>query len=89
MKEAQCDLPRVVAYAHQQIATTAVNSFREQYLTADQAPAPGLQCACPDELRAVLVTKWQQKQPVLDTEQIQALELLHERRSDAVQDSQG
>ena len=66
------------------MAAAALHGFGEQYLTADQAPAPGLQCACPDELRAVLVTKWQQKQPVLDTEQIQALELLHESRTNAV-----
>jgi hypothetical protein len=81
MEKAKRELTAAVAYAYEQVASTAISRFRQQYLTADETARAGNQRPYPDELRSILVAQWQQEQQVLNTVQPELLELGGERRS--------
>jgi hypothetical protein len=83
VEETQRHLPAAIANTHQQIAAATKHGFREQYFAADQAACAGLQRADAQQLRSIFVTQRQQKQEVVYSMQIEFLESLGERRSDA------
>ena len=86
MKEAQRQLAGAVADAHQQITPAAIGNFGEQNLAADKAARPGDERTDAHELRAILVAQRQQEQQVLDALQAELLELLGQRRADALEE---
>lgn len=84
MEKSQSELAAAIANSDNQVSSASIYDFRKQHFTADEAAIAGFKSANLDELRPIFVAQRQQKQQVIDPENIQFFEFFRERRTDAL-----